>query len=93
MRIAKWLTQGIGVGAGILAARIIHPPAPRPKKVPKWLFTEHDIQKGSPWIGENDSMRARSRVRKVVDSLESLGVTAWGPTTRFPERKRVRENN
>ncbi len=70
MTIGKFIVQSIGVGCGVLAVRAITQPGK--KKVPRWLFTAHDKADGVPWFGDNEAMRARSRVRKVTDSLESL---------------------
>lgn len=80
MKITKWLAQGLGVGAGILAARIFYPPTPRLRKVKRWMFTDHDKVYEAPWSGDNDAIRSRNRSRKVVDHLDEIGSRDWGTT-------------
>lgn len=73
MRVVKWAVQGLGIGVGVLATRILCYGLPeKPKYIPRWMFTERDAAAGKPW--DTAYKRERDRHRKVEEDLREQGV-------------------
>lgn len=97
MKAIKWFLQGLGIGAGVIAARIIHPTNPKKKSIRLGMISDHDKLFGPPWTGDNSAMRNRARFDKVMAHIPVVKsrYDSWNGTAMTPNRdntKRAKSN-